>query len=172
MTIKAIETTYKGVTFRSRLEARWAVFFDALEIEWEYEKEGFALDDGTNYLPDFWLPQVRMWAEVKGQDFTQEEVRKCELLAAGTGRHCLMLNGAPDGRVFWAATGWDERNNSDEISGERFVDYAIHSCERYWITERRFYACTGDSYPNQSKWPDDIGAVEAARAARFWEPRA
>ena len=27
-TIKAIPTTYAGVRFRSRLEARWAAFFD------------------------------------------------------------------------------------------------------------------------------------------------
>ena len=30
--IKAIETYYKGYRFRSRLEARWAVFFDAAGI--------------------------------------------------------------------------------------------------------------------------------------------
>ena len=56
MKIKAIETRYKGYRFRSRLEARWAVFFDALCIEWEYEREGFVLPYGP-YLPDFWLPQ-------------------------------------------------------------------------------------------------------------------
>jgi hypothetical protein len=28
MSAKAIETHYKGYRFRSRLEARWAVFFD------------------------------------------------------------------------------------------------------------------------------------------------
>ena len=32
--IKAIETSYKGYLFRSRLEARWAVFFDALGLVW------------------------------------------------------------------------------------------------------------------------------------------
>ena len=44
--IKAIETVYKGYKFRSRLEARWAVFFDALGVEWEYEPEGFELGGG------------------------------------------------------------------------------------------------------------------------------
>jgi len=39
--IKAIETVYKGYRFRSRLEARWAVFFENVGIKWEYEKEGF-----------------------------------------------------------------------------------------------------------------------------------
>ena len=34
--IKAIETYYKGYRFRSRLEARWAVFFDAACVEYEY----------------------------------------------------------------------------------------------------------------------------------------
>lgn len=40
---KAIQTVYKGYKFRSRLEARWAVFFDALGITWQYEKEGYEL---------------------------------------------------------------------------------------------------------------------------------
>jgi hypothetical protein len=35
--LKAIETVYKEYRFRSRIEARWAVFFDTLEVEWEYE---------------------------------------------------------------------------------------------------------------------------------------
>ena len=51
--IKAIETHYKGYRFRSRLEARWAVFFDAAGVEYEYEPEGFVLPSGKRYLPDF-----------------------------------------------------------------------------------------------------------------------
>ena len=35
--IKAVQTEYNGYKFRSRLEARWAVFFDTLGIEYEYE---------------------------------------------------------------------------------------------------------------------------------------
>jgi hypothetical protein len=42
--MQAIETAYNGYRFRSRLEARWAVFFDALGIRYQYEKEGFDLD--------------------------------------------------------------------------------------------------------------------------------
>lgn len=45
---KAIQTEYRGYLFRSRLEARWAVFFDACRIPWEYEPEGLVLSDGTN----------------------------------------------------------------------------------------------------------------------------
>lgn len=37
---KAVETVYKGYLFRSRLEARWTIFFDSLGIKWEYEPEG------------------------------------------------------------------------------------------------------------------------------------
>lgn len=51
--MKAIETRYKGYRFRSRLEARWAVFFDALGIKWEYEPEGYDLGEAGWYLPDF-----------------------------------------------------------------------------------------------------------------------
>ena len=49
-------TKYAGITFRSRLEARWAVFFDALGILWEYEPETFVVDwygESSQYTPDF-----------------------------------------------------------------------------------------------------------------------
>lgn len=62
-----IETRYKGYKFRSRLEARWAVFFDSAGIEWQYEPEGFQ-SYGYSYLPDFYLPASRTWVEVKGSD--------------------------------------------------------------------------------------------------------
>ena len=56
LSIKPIETEYNGYRFRSRLEARWAVFVDAAGIGDEYEPEGFELYDGTRYLPDFYIP--------------------------------------------------------------------------------------------------------------------
>lgn len=64
--IKAIETIYNGYRFRSRLEARWAVVFDALGIEWVYEPEGLDLGKLGWYLPDFYLPGEKWFVEVKG----------------------------------------------------------------------------------------------------------
>lgn len=61
-----IETRYKARVFRSRLEARWAVFFDALNIPWRYEEQGFELRSGAKYLPDFHLTTQDVWVEVKG----------------------------------------------------------------------------------------------------------
>ena len=70
--VKAIETVYNGYRFRSRLEARWAVFFDAMGIRYEYEHEGFEREFGNGeilrYLPDFWFPEYRLFGEVKGVD--------------------------------------------------------------------------------------------------------
>lgn len=72
LTPKPLETAYAGTRFRSRLEARWAVFFDYLSIEWQYEPNGYVVgprDDRQPYLPDFFLPNVvrgGTWAEVKG----------------------------------------------------------------------------------------------------------
>ena len=63
--IKPIETVYNGYRFRSRLEARWAVFFDAAGIPYQYEPEGFELADRTKYLPDFYLPKLDIYCEVK-----------------------------------------------------------------------------------------------------------
>lgn len=81
MSLRAIETVYHGYRFRSRLEARWAVFFDTLGIKYEYEKEGYELGDAGWYLPDFWLPEQRCWVEIKGDEPTQQEIEKAQALA-------------------------------------------------------------------------------------------
>ncbi len=82
---KAIQTEYKRYLFRSRLEARWAVFFDAMGIEWEYEPEGIVLSDGTNYLPDFYLPHFHCYFEVKRRSIkgTPEEERVISKISNG-----------------------------------------------------------------------------------------
>ena len=63
--MEAIGTIYKNVRFRSRLEARWAVFFDNYGLKWEYEPETFKLKNGILYCPDFYLPDLKCYAEVK-----------------------------------------------------------------------------------------------------------
>lgn len=159
--IKAIETRYKGYRFRSRLEARWAVFFDALGIKWEYEKEGFDLD-GEYYLPDFWLPQVGMWAEVKGDTFTGRERELCRCLAKSHGHSVLMLCGAPDYRVYY----FYEYDSDENIVQEIDCYLTIH-----YLDEHRFYSCIWeDRAETEAYLRDDdsyIEAVNASRSARF-----
>ena len=80
--LKALPTTYRRVQFRSRLEARWAVFFDKLKLHWEYEPQGFKLDNRKDkhpdscYCPDFLVrtPQGEdMWIEIKPHNVTQND---------------------------------------------------------------------------------------------------
>lgn len=98
--MKAIETTYTGYRFRSRLEARWAVFFDAMGMKWEYEPEGFNLD-GVYYLPDFRVisPQGFIsWYDVKPAHVsTNEKVAlfKKKLRDEGSNESIKILSGDP-----------------------------------------------------------------------------
>lgn len=164
---KAIDTRYRGYRMRSRLEARWAVYFDALGIYWHYEVEAFDLSsvapDLGAYLPDFWLSQVKMWAEVKPCEFSQIEIRKCDALAKITGFPCLMLDGMPEDRAYWArephaSTYWPDEE-----------DYLI---DAQYLAENRFYGSTGldrGAKASESFRRDDsvFEAIDAARAARF-----
>lgn len=69
------------------------VFFDALEIKYEYEKEGFDLGNGVWYLPDFWLPQYEAWWEVKGTNPSKAEREKLVLLTEGTNKPAFLAWG-------------------------------------------------------------------------------
>jgi len=165
--IKPIETRYKNCRFRSRLEARWAVFFDALGLDWEYEKEGFVLPDQSTYLPDFWLPQVQMWAEVKAIHPTESEITKARLLTSGSGKATLFLIGVPDYCAYWGIPDYDPDSNCDYI-----IDTS-------YLHESRFFSSTGLGWHEDSgvftptplgdNWQDcDIRhAITAARSARF-----
>ena len=87
--VSALPTLYAGINFRSRSEARWAVFFDDLGVTWEYEPEGYSLPSGP-YLPDFLLPNQDVWYEVKGKPPTERESALAQELAKGTGRPVMV----------------------------------------------------------------------------------
>lgn len=169
--MKAINTEYKGFYFRSRLEARWAVFLDELGIEWIYEDEGYILNDGTWYLPDFYLPTFNggMFVEVK-PEFTQEETEKCRDLCFESEKCVLLAEAAPDfiGYVYLVRHNDDDAvtyyvgiPNADQATDENKMfcepDYIDIMDDKYKIDED-YYDCLGDKY---------INAVKKAKKARF-----
>jgi hypothetical protein len=107
MSSQAIETKYNGHLFRSRLEARWAVWLDSLGIKYAYELQGFHLD-GDAYLPDFWLPfpsgtvwapgtppVAGYWLEIKPAPLTEQEEKLLSKLAQHTKHHAHAFAGDP-----------------------------------------------------------------------------
>jgi hypothetical protein len=78
-----VRTEYQGIRYRSRLEARWAVFFDALAIKFQYEPRVPRIA----YLPDFFVAhQPRfprsMYFEVKPAEYEPSDTIKPDSLAA------------------------------------------------------------------------------------------
>ncbi|HXG11593.1 MAG TPA: hypothetical protein VNK04_17695 [Gemmataceae bacterium] len=94
--IRPIETVYKGFRFRSRLEARWAVFFDGLRLKYEYELEGYRLPSGAGYLPDFVLPDLAVYVEVKpNRSIPYADLKKIVEFALGWDKNVLLIIGTP-----------------------------------------------------------------------------
>lgn len=143
--MKVIETTYKGYKFRSRTEARWAVFFDALGFKYEYEKEGYVLDNGVWYLPDFYFPEYNFHAEVKGLEFTAEEIEKCRLLSKNNNQ-VILLEGPPEEKHY------DAYDNGVKICSVVFTSGKYSPL---------FYGSFSDYFD------DTIEAIKKSRAARF-----
>jgi hypothetical protein len=169
MQIKAIETRYEGYRFRSRLEARWGVYLDALGWVWDYEPEGFEVANGTRYLPDFLLCNPAgnpcLWLEIKSS--APSEAEKLKMLVAATGRSGAFGIGLPkasnetnnDG--FFGIPGWVWMD--EEIEGVfklvRFTVDIIHGA----LSRRGTYGLDAGWDP----LPIDYVAVAKAKAARF-----
>jgi len=79
--MQPIPTSFDGYTFRSRLEARWAVFFKLRRIQYKHEHQGFRLKGGLWYLPDFFLPEHPCFIEIK-PDSILDNPEEQEKLAA------------------------------------------------------------------------------------------
>lgn len=93
--MKVIQTFYKGFHFRSRLEARYAVMFDAAGLEWVYEPEGYELPSGR-YLPDFYIPKWDAFVEIKGKPPGHLEFQKCYELSVAADKLVILFEGQPE----------------------------------------------------------------------------
>lgn len=95
--IKPKRTWYKDIFFRSRLEAKWAFFFDELGIKWQYEPEYDVVEFGIYYKPDFFLPDYDLWVEIKPQslrNISDGDIRKI-VGWANDYLEILVLSGVP-----------------------------------------------------------------------------
>ncbi len=91
--VEVIETKALGAKFRSRSEARWAVFFNSIGLSWVYEGKYFSLGEAGAYLPDFWHPAHDVFTEIKGAAPDFHALWKCSELASQTGRKVILLYG-------------------------------------------------------------------------------
>lgn len=183
--MKPIETEYKGYRFRSRLEARWAIFFDACGVDWEYEPEGYDLGDGLYYLPDFLLHGVDgrdggdLYVEVKGQ-MTDLDALKINRFAEQGGK-VLVVGKIPEGdnaadisedisrRAYSNGNeGWPYEFNFETIDGDHFAAHpGINKDGRFELFgDDSSYLCDQDDAATER-------AYRLARQARFehrWVP--
>ena len=172
---KPIPTEFDGIKFRSRLEARWAVAFRAAGIKYEYEYEGYQLPDGW-YLPDFWLPRLYTWAEVKSNRFTPRELRMCQQLADATESGCILLADGPDYSCY-PEVHWHElrfgSDNKFRTGEEREVElqyYDLWSRRNGGLWPRGHHIYPRRMAIEKPTHDADSHPVEIARRHRFWNP--
>lgn len=153
--ITAIETRYKGYRFRSRTEARTAVFLDAAGITWRYEEQGYELPSGR-YLPDFELGvdgTDPVFLEVKGPEPNEREFRLAAELDGSVGR-CMIWSGgmklAMDGGE---ALGWVYGGGTWSPTDPG------HALDLVYVGRPWFLGGEGEA--------DYTAAITAARSARF-----
>jgi hypothetical protein len=176
--IKAIPAKYQGITFRSRTEARWAVLFQALGVEWRYEHEGFQLPSGW-YVPDFWLPKVDWkgtWVEIKGAAPTGNERRLCAELADATDCGVLLFGDVDSEGILFIP-----RSEQRDGAGIGYRPERCRDCGRFcfeqenneWCKEHVEFAHRYGGPFGRRDMPDLCveQSLETARAHNFWNPR-
>lgn len=131
MSVLSLPTVFDGTRFRSRLEARWAVFFRVLNIPARYELQPYRLPSGV-YLPDFWLPSLSLHVEVKPQPHTPAMLGRLAELTHGTGWPCALLveTPAPHAYDVLRPNGRIERG-ALTFAAPALVQRAAHSARAY-----------------------------------------
>lgn len=108
--MRSIPALYEGKQYASRLEARWMVYWQMLGVEAIYEPEVLELDGEPplTYIPDFYLPSMRSWVEIKGEVVSDQvallTLEKCRRLAIQSNRPVILCYEEPykpSCAVFW-----------------------------------------------------------------------
>lgn len=170
--MKAIQTYYKGYHFRSRNEARWAVFFEHLGLEWEYEREGWDLVDVGYYLPDFYLRMQNCWVEIKPRGEAGYQPR-CKALADYLKSPVLVICGSPWPNEY-EVTYYQIIRGKVQVNLEPTFYFATGRQEprELWLTSTfGDFHCLNPIVPHFSIPLEDstmlLKAYELARGARF-----
>lgn len=129
-TIKPVETIYKGYKFRSRTEARWAIVFDCLNIKWTYEAEGYKLTRKKKYLPDFFLPELKIFFECKGIMDDESQLKIDSFQKSG----CFNLVVGYSDMTF--ITSMQNNKNYYELNEDKKSALLVfcRQCKRYYFT--------------------------------------
>ena len=173
--MKVLPTVYNGRKYRSRTEARWAVFLDQLRVRFEYEAEGYDLGD-FYYLPDFWLPDLKCFMEIKGMEPTADECAKASLLAEFTKKDVYVFFGGPD--LPWATdkniaeSAWFFPPSGGQDNQHWFCE--CQTCHRIDIQFNgladRMRCHPGERKDYQPDSPRLKAAYEVASKYEFWSP--
>src|SRR3954464_6960103 len=172
MAIRVLPTVYAGKRFRSRLEAKWAFFFDQLQIAWEYEPDGFQLQDGTRYLPDFYLPKFAsgVYVEIKPEGDPFFKARKFALEAP---RPIWLCDGDPRWRAWIVLHTETLADDDGKVTSESVEEHGI-PCYLRGVEEQRFWWLWDEELDDEAtgRWqaPELFAAFDALRIHRFWEP--
>lgn len=126
----------------------------------------YRLRNGAWYLPDFYLPQVNMYAEVKPEPLTGDERYKCAEVAFGTFRPILLLVGPPDFLTYEALDPCDVDGRPEVLPSSYLLDIDYHR-RVYFHDEHRLWCDPGDEWKEPDFTEQYRMAVYASRAARF-----
>lgn len=171
--IKAIQTQYKGYKFRSRLEARWAVYLDAVNVQWEYEPEGFEFTSGRMYLPDFYLPEFYSYLEIKAKRGNVDDLTNFIIDSNKEGMKLWGLVGDPI-NASWIMPAQYDNNWKNEWHAETSIcfipdnDGSLMACPTF--TDASAKSVTTQMYGSPKRYSEIIDNYQEkikARSARF-----
>lgn len=167
---------YKGRRFQTELEARWAVFFDAVDTQWEYEKEVLELPYGGRVIPDFWLHVQQSWFEIKPELPTEKELVQAADLSFKTRKKVYVVWGQIGEHSIYTfdlpfyEQGYDKRYvfTLSDRSGHLMVASPLRSDDAYQLighchVSQQDILQKADALTN----PRLVAAYEAARNATF-----
>jgi len=142
--IKSKPTIYNGYAFRSRLEARWAVFFDLAGIKYIYEPETYICENGEQYTPDFYLYQSYcrykedqgVFLEIKPVNYVYDNYQERKdyekkIASAINPKSLILICGDPV----------DAINDIDRADKEKYSQNENYQLSPFWDDCMRFMYC-------------------------------
>lgn len=160
---KAIATTYRGFNFRSRLEAKYACFFDLCKWSWSYEPKDF-----NGWIPDFALGELARLVEIK-PFFHDEEWTdaKKKVMDSGCKESVILIGADP----VWAANNRERDCGGGAVFAGLFSPLDVDEYNDWGTWDLHFGLCEGNQMPGlcpmSGAWHNEIWKL-GGKDARVW----
>jgi hypothetical protein len=150
-----VETYHNNIKFEDRLYARWAIFFENMNIKYQYKPTCVYTDNGGSFKSTFLLPELKIYVEIKmtKDEIDIDDIWRWHSFAIQYGNELLLIIGAPGKEEMMII----DRRTVPPIEEIKYYRKKEERIIKYFLKNAKEWGTVGfEAFPGNANYPNPI----------------